>query len=92
MADIQLNQFCTACLGTGIRHYNVTPGSELQEENPCSECNSDGKMAAPFSIEPEWFDAITEELTTQAETLSDMADKINDILDKCNDIFEKVNE
>jgi len=85
MVDIQLNQFCTACLGTGIRHYNVTPGGELLEENPCSECNGDGKMTAPFSIESEWFDAIT-------ETLSDMADKINDILDKCNDIFEKVNE
>lgn len=62
MTDIQLNQVCTACNGTGIRHYNVTPGGELLEENPCSECGGDGRMPAPFSIESEWFDTVTEEL------------------------------
>lgn len=78
MAEIQLYQLCTGCNGSGIRSYNTSPGGPLIEENPCSECGGDGRMAAPFTIESDWFDNIS--------------DKVNDVLDKCNDIFEKLNE
>jgi len=56
MVDIQINQICVACLGTGIRHYNEGPGGPLIEENPCPECGGDGRAPAAFKMETTYFD------------------------------------
>ena len=80
--DIKLNQLCSACLGTGIRRYNITPGGALLEENPCSECGGDGRAEAAFKIESSYFD----------EKFSDILDKVNDIKEKVDEIMDKLNE
>ena len=78
MADIKLNQGCSACKGTGIRYYNASPGGPLIQENPCLECGGDGRATAPFSIEAEWFDDITDKL-------ADIKEKVDEIMDKLNE-------
>jgi hypothetical protein len=84
MADIKLNQLCSACAGTGIRKYNATPGGTIIEENPCVECGGDGQAIAPLSIDPTWFDA-------QEEIIADTYDKVKKIKKTVDDIWAKVN-
>jgi len=90
MADIKLNQMCSACLGTGIRTYNASPNGPLIEENPCSECGGDGKSVAPFSIESEWFDAIETKINYVYNKTDNILNKLDNIKDKVDQIWDKV--
>ncbi len=56
MVDIILNQVCVACNGVGIRYYNASPNGPLIEENPCHECNGDGRAEGAFHMESAYFE------------------------------------
>ncbi len=67
MANIQLNQLCVACYGSGVRWYNSSPGGPLVEENPCLECGGDGKAPALYSLESNYLDEKFNAITTELD-------------------------
>ena len=78
MGQISLSRVCGACIGTGIRKFNATPGGPLVTEDPCSICGGDGRVISLNGIDDTLFLEMNEKLDYIKTKVKKIWNKVKD--------------